>query len=542
MSASGMTPLRALLIALIPITLLRFALIGSMEVSPDEAYYNLWAQHPDWCYYSKGPGVATVIRAGTALFGNTEFGVRFFSPLLGLGTSLILYALGKRLYSPTVGLWSALLINVVPIFNVGSLVMTIDPLSIFFWSLSVYAFWRALEPAPASPQPQTAGTAKWWILAGASVGLGFLCKYTNAMLWPSLFLYLVLHPARRTEFRRPGLYLSLLAFLPALAPPLIWNSQHAWITLAHLVSRGKLNESTGLHIGEFAEFLGVHFGVYSPLICAGVFIALAATLLATRLRRPSSTKGIFLLAFSVPLLALYFLLSFKEAGEANWTAPAFVTGGVLAVAYWWELSLTKRWAAVFCCLALGLGAVLSGLTLNFDQLRSMGLRIPYTADPSTRLRGWKSSALAVESVRKQVEEQLGEKVFLIANSYQTASSLAFYMKSAAIEGPGYPPVFIPESQAIQNQYSFWPSYDTFVETSTPPSSDAAYFTEQKGVNPFVGRTALYVTDRPELTPPNAVERGFRSRQMIALLRIDREGLPLRSLRVFLCREYDTLPL
>src|SRR5207302_3009923 len=115
-------------------------IIGQNELSPDEAYYYLWSQHPALSYYSKGPAVAFTIKAGTALFGANEFGVRFFSPLLALGTSLILFFFARRLYGEKVAIWTMLLMNAIPIFNVGGVLMTIDSLSIFFWAAALFTF------------------------------------------------------------------------------------------------------------------------------------------------------------------------------------------------------------------------------------------------------------------------------------------------------------------------------------------------------------------------------------------------------------------
>src|SRR6187401_2087432 len=42
---------------------------GSVDLSPDEAHYWVWSQHLDWSYYSKGPLIAYLIRAGTELAG-----------------------------------------------------------------------------------------------------------------------------------------------------------------------------------------------------------------------------------------------------------------------------------------------------------------------------------------------------------------------------------------------------------------------------------------------------------------------------------------
>src|SRR5207249_1577366 len=117
--------------------------------------------------------VAFAIRASTAIFGANEFGVRFFSPVLAAGTSLLLFYLARRLFSTNAGLWLVIALNVTPIFNIGALLMTIDPLSIFFWTAAMFMFWMALEHTPKF---------SWcWPATGLLVGLGFLSKYTNCL-------------------------------------------------------------------------------------------------------------------------------------------------------------------------------------------------------------------------------------------------------------------------------------------------------------------------------------------------------------------------
>ncbi len=94
-----MSTTRAVWIFLFVLTALRLALLGATQLSPDEAYYWMWAQRPALSYFSKGPGVALVIRSSIAIFGDNEFGVRFWSPLLAAGTSLLLYYFAQRLFS-----------------------------------------------------------------------------------------------------------------------------------------------------------------------------------------------------------------------------------------------------------------------------------------------------------------------------------------------------------------------------------------------------------------------------------------------------------
>src|SRR6516225_1764396 len=86
-----------LLFFVLILTGIRLFLAATIELSPDESYYYLWAQHPDFSYYGRGPIVALAVLTGTSLFGSTEFGVRFVGPLFGLGASVFVYLLARKL-------------------------------------------------------------------------------------------------------------------------------------------------------------------------------------------------------------------------------------------------------------------------------------------------------------------------------------------------------------------------------------------------------------------------------------------------------------
>lgn len=525
-----MNPRRLALVFLAALTFLRLLCIGQIELSPDEAYYYQWSERLGWAYFSKGPGVAVAMWLSTHLFGASEFGVRVFSPLLALGTSLLMLSFARRLYGDSVAAWTVLMINVVPIFNVGSLVMTIDPLSIFFWMAALYTFWLALE---RSPEP-----SGWWAATGVLIGLGFLSKYTNAMQFVSIVLLLALTPKYRGEFRRRGFYEMLAAFAVFIAPPIIWNARHEWITLHHLTVRGGLQKATTFDPREFLAFLGAHFGVYSPLVFGGMLVAIWWGWK----RAKHQLKARFLLAFTLPLFALYFVLSFKQAGEANWTAPGILSLGLLAVALWHERALEDFRIRRFCLAALAVALLISLLAMDTDLPRRFGIRYGYDRDPSERLRGWQTAAEKIGDVRREFEAANGQPVFLIANKYGTAASLAFYLPDKRVEAPGHPPVYVPESAFPENQYFFWHRYDENVPIAPGSVPKDEYYTEEGGVSQFVGRTALYITDRAEERPPTSIKRGFERVEMIRCIDFARRGLPLRQLRVFACYNYHQVSL
>jgi hypothetical protein len=58
-----------------------------------------------------------------------------------------------------------------------------------------------------------------------------------------------------------------------------------------------------------------------------------------------------------------------------------------------------------------------------------------------------------------------------------------------------------------------------------------------GYNPFLGRTALYITDDNDSYPPDVFDRTFARREMIACFDIMRRGQSLRQIRVFACTGY-----
>jgi len=345
----------------------------------------------------------------------------------------------------------------------------------------------------------------------------------------------------RRDLQGTGFWSLIIVVVLCTIPVFVWNQQHAWITLTHLSARGGLNSGFAIRPRAFLQFLGGHCLVYSPLVFAGLLWSLRWGVQRGRVQ----FKPRFLGAFAVPLLVMYAALAVKSPGEPNWTAPAFVSLGILGTALWLEHAAENVQLRRFAIGALVLAVAMSSFTLNTDLLRVIHIPISSDSDPSSRLRGWQTCATSIQQFRHEFEQQTGHPVFLIGNKYQTAASLAFYMTDHRAEGPGHPPVYIPESQNIENEFSFWPRYDEFETQPRGAVPQDTYYTEEQGVNLFEGRNALYITDESKTgseRPPSAIERGFDKVELIRLFRIERGGQPLRDLRVFACYNYRTLPL
>jgi hypothetical protein len=286
------------------------------------------------------------------------------------------------------------------------------------------------------------------------------------------------------------------------------------------------------------DFLGEHFLAYSPFL----FLAIALGVIASWRRVNQQFKVLFLMWFGLPVFVFYLLLSINKSAAPNWDGLAFFGFGLLAIYFWWQRLEASFILRVCAGAALLVGLIMSVIALDTDLLRVTGYQLP-RSDPSDRMRGWKSATSAVEEIRGDLEAKLGEKLFLIADARDRASEISFYLRDKRTEGPGHPPVYITESQDLLNQFSFWPRYDEFVEIRPGmPRPEGEVYTEENGINPFVGRDALFIREGESEHVPHNIRVAFQSTEPVATVEVWRYGKLLRRWQVFLCRNYRTLPL
>lgn len=418
---------RAALVLIVLGTALHLLYSTHLELVGDEAYYWLWSRHPDICYLDKGPMIAWLIRAGTALFGQTVFGIRFFAVLLASGTGVAILLLGRRLFSDRAAFWAVVVASVIPLFSVGASLMTIDTVYVFFWSWAALAFWWAKDHRSIGP----------WIVTGALVGFGLLSKYTAALELVSFAAFCFWDRASRVHLRRATFWVMLATALLFLIPAVVWNDRHHWPTSDWLLQRGGLDKGASFHPSFVLAFLGEQAGVISPLI----FLGLMALFVRPSLLRAPQPATSYAVTLFLPLFGLYFLLSFRYLGPPNWTAAAYVGGIVLLAAKWSDLSQRHRWARWAALVALALALLETAVLL---ETRWLGL--PHRMDPLDRARGSRSLALAVAHWQQSTGAQ-----FVLADNYMTAALLSFYL-------PGQPETFVPLTARPLNQLELW-SYD-----------------------------------------------------------------------------------
>ncbi|MEI7910039.1 MAG: glycosyltransferase family 39 protein [Verrucomicrobiota bacterium] len=461
------------------LTLFRLWYVTRIQLVPDEAYYWVWSKHLAASYRDKGPAIAWVIALGNWLFGDTVFGVRFFAVVLGTGISWFIYTLARRLAGHRTALWCLILANIIPLLAVGSLLMTIDTLSLFCWAWGMNVFWSAIESRKL-----------WqWAALGLLIGLGFLAKFTNGLQLICIAMFLCWSkPHRNLLFSKQTVTMGV-AFGVAILPIVWWNINTGWIHAGALHSRSGVETSFHIRPLELLHFIGGQILVLSPLIGLGMIAALVGTCR----HHHRDLQARFLLSHCLPVYAVFGFFSLNHAGKENWAAPALIAGIVMLTIYWRALvARTPRWSRGVAT-ALGLSCVATVLLHNTDYLH-----LPSKFEPLRRAQGWDDFTRHVQRARSEHHADL-----LIGNHYSQASMMQFYL-------PDHPNTYLPEQPYGQNQFTLWPTY----QAKDHPR-------------------ALFVTDKADPIPDSLL-RDFGSCEVVDDFWSQHQGRDMTHFIIYLC--------
>src|SRR5690606_28231012 len=103
------------------------------------SYYWLWSRVPSAGYLDHPPMVAWWIWASTALFGDTEFGIRAISVIAIAIVSYAVFETGRNLgLGRGLSARGAMWLNATILLGVGAVLITPDSPSVLFWALAVW--------------------------------------------------------------------------------------------------------------------------------------------------------------------------------------------------------------------------------------------------------------------------------------------------------------------------------------------------------------------------------------------------------------------
>ena len=312
----------ALCIAVVAgLTLLRAIFAVSIELRVDEAYYWTWSRENVISFLDHPPLVAWFIRFGTALFGDTNFGVRFPGLASMLAMQVLLAAIVWRVlrdYRYVIAV--VLMTEAAPDYGLMMAKLAPDTALIPCELVMIWALVRLAQ----------SGDQRWWLPAGLFGGLALAAKYTAVLLAPAILAFILVPAWRKRHLASPWLWIAIVLALLAFSPVLYWNATHDWASFKFQLDRPP--QVSGWSARYVGEFLGQQFALVGVLLFPIVIGAsVMLTLRGYRSRDPVSI--LLSTAVMVPLLfCIHHALS-KRVGD-SW--PLFV------------------WPIAFACAAINL--------------------------------------------------------------------------------------------------------------------------------------------------------------------------------------------
>jgi 4-amino-4-deoxy-L-arabinose transferase-like glycosyltransferase len=409
MSHSEARLVRNTAVTILALVALRLAAAAWTPLTFDEAYYWMWSKHLAFGYYDHPPGVALVIRLGTMIAGDSEFGVRLVSILLALPMSFAVYRTAAILFGgKRVAATATILLNVTLMAAVGTMIVTPDAPLLVASSFVLFYLAKVLET----------GRGAWWLAVGAAVGAALLSKYTALLFGPAILIWLVSVPKLRRWLISPWPYLGGLVALAIFAPVILWNADHHWVSFIKQFGRARVEDFKPSFI---AELIPTQIAFATPLI----WMLGAMGLYALLARKAGALAARMLINTTFWTIALYFTWhSLHARVEANWFAPIYpafaVAAAVAANLTRWD---TRQQRVADFCLRWASPVGILMFALLIVQANT-GVLTGYRRDATVRSVGvgWRELAAGIEQVRVRTGATC-----VLAPDYGTASWLAFYL-------------------------------------------------------------------------------------------------------------------
>ncbi|MCL4460504.1 MAG: glycosyltransferase family 39 protein [Nitrospirae bacterium] len=450
-------------------TVLRFFLVGRFDLGNDEAHYYMYAAHPDFSFFDHPLMIGLLISRGMEWWGHSEFGVRFFAPVLFLLSSLIFSLIAWRLFpSWNYVLTVLVLLNAVPLFGLlgSTLMLPDDPLSVF-WLLYLLVFLEAVRVLPGATPLGRAGV---WGLLGAIFGLALLSKY-NAVLLPVItFGILLREKTLRPMLCEPGPWAGLVLGFVIAWPLFYWNWLHHGASFLFQVRHGMGGFS--FNWVSFYQMVLGQVGYVSPILWGMILVSffIYARSLRRSARPEERLPERIVLWFSLVPLVFFNSVGIFHPILPHWPALGYMSGLLLLGAVYRRSGpgSFRRWTRAGVVLGIGMTMlVLLQVTTNFfvlpekvpdkvlltgsfPYLRARYRPVPRWVDITNDLFGFKRLA---RHLQREGDTDSGKWAFYDSDHFNTADELAFYLHA-----PGRTLCLEPGT----SQFDFWTSPSQFL--------------------------------------------------------------------------------
>ena len=325
------------------LTAMRVIYAGVIDLRTDEAYYWTWSKESALSFLDHPPMIAWFIRFGTAIFGDTNLGVRFAGIVAMLVTQLLLADIVRRVTHDVRAVVIAVLMPEAALYY-GLLMAKVSP-DVALIPFAVAMVWALVRLHESND-------ARWWLAAGVFAGLALLSKFTAVMLLPAVAAFMLVPKWRGRWLASPYPWAAALIAVVVFSPVLIWNSQHDWASFRFQLVRATATHELSLR--TVGDYIGLQFGLVGFILLPVVLSGVALT--AWRGYRRGDAVAILLSTAVIVPFGYFFWKSLSLRVGDTWPmfiwpvgfAAAAINIAMLPREGWpaWMVQSTIRWARV----------------------------------------------------------------------------------------------------------------------------------------------------------------------------------------------------
>ncbi|HUC47927.1 MAG TPA: glycosyltransferase family 39 protein [Xanthobacteraceae bacterium] len=399
------------LATILTLVAVRLVFAGMAPLSFDESLYWLWSKHIVGGYLDHPPVNPFLIRLGTTLFGDTEFGVRVIGVLLVLPATWAIWRSGTILFDDDrIGATAALYFNLTIVVIAGSALATPDNALVVSTAFLLFTLVKLWET----------GRGAWWLAIGVVFGIGLLSKYTTVFFAVSILVWLLMVPNERKWLFTPWPWVSGLIATAVFSPTLIWNAEHGWASYHYQFGRLVVHEWSLRYLGEF--FI-TQAGMATPPIFVLGCLGLAAMLKGEGGPRPAR---VLINAMVWPIVLYFVWHTFHGRVEGNWPEPIYVPFVIAAAVAADHVKWNETWAPLASWSARLAVPVGLGIAVCLYLQAVFGVLPLGRIDPTARAlgAGWNELAAKLDEARIRIGAPI-----VLTTDYGIAGWLTFYLPS-----------------------------------------------------------------------------------------------------------------
>jgi len=365
------------------------------------------ARHLAWGYVAYPPLTPLFGRLALTLFGTSLVGFRFFSALVQAISVVLTGSMAKDLGGGRAAQVVAACASIPFSLGAGALMqyMTFD---YFAWVLAAFFLVRLLKTSDP----------RYFLLVGASIGLGVLAKYTMLFFATGILAGLLLSDARK-YFRTIWPWLGLLISLLVVAPNFLWQVRHHFITydfLRFIHQRDVAEGLTSTFLPDQLEMTLLSF----PLWIAGLLFCL----------RSRQTRCLRALGWTFLVTLLLFVIA---NGRGYYLAPAYpmlYAAGAIWGERWLSTLNSPRAQAVRVAVTAALALSILGamaVALPLAPINSPWFRLADKVNLTLRDElGWQDLVSTLAQLRDSLPPESRAHLGILAENYGEVGAINLY--------------------------------------------------------------------------------------------------------------------